>query len=272
MPFSFGHGVRPLHVWLLVGVPPLGNPLLAIFSTMLIAASVYLYNDLVDAPMDKLNKLKQDRPIANGRVKKNSALFLIILTGIGGLGISYLINFTTFLLLLSWFLLFFMYSTPSIRLKKMFIVKEIVTASGWPLTGLVGSYAITNSFSISAVFAGFIFGVFSFFALPALSDTFDAYEDGLFDIKTLGRALNWSRKIQLLGFGLLFVMTITPLTYARLGFSVILPIFVIAFSLILLRVAIFPIMGAFDVAMAMRTRKLTYLFIILTQIVVVISS
>lgn len=254
------------------GFPPVVPSLMVIGSVACIAAAVYLYNDLVDAEMDRLNTVKVKRPMAAGSVSESSAMVLIVGLGFVGLTLSFFVNLPTFLITLGWMVLFTIYSHPGIRLKKMFIVKELVCASGWPLCSLAGSFALTGTFSLPALFASLLLGTFSFLGMPALSDAFDEYEDGLYGVKTMARVLNWKRKVQLLGLAVLVMMTVTPLTYAQLGFSVILPISVVALSLMLLRLAISPIMDKFELQTALRARKLTYLYFILTQILIVISS
>lgn len=254
------------------GFPPVVPSLMIIGSIFCTAGAVYLYNDVVDAEMDGLNPVKKNRPMAAGKVKKSVTMAFIVVLAVLGLTLSYLINLPTFIIVAGWMTLFVIYSYPGIRLKKMFIVKEVVTSVGWPLCSMAGSYALTGEFFLPAVFAGMLLGTFTFLGLPALSDAFDEYEDGIYGVKSLARVLNWRRKVQLLGFAVLVMMIVTPLTYVQFGFSVILPISVVGLSLILLRWGIFPIMNQFELATALKARKLTYLYFIVTQVLIVISS
>jgi len=50
------------------GFPPITNTFLAVFSTLFITASVYIYNDYIDREMDRLNFLKKNRPLVTGEV------------------------------------------------------------------------------------------------------------------------------------------------------------------------------------------------------------
>ncbi len=254
------------------GSPPVIPSLMVIGSVFCTAGAVYLYNDVIDAKMDSLNPVKKNRPMASGAVKRSVIMTFIVILAALGLGLSYMINLSTFIIVGGWMALFTIYSYPGIRLKRLFIVKEVVTSAGWPLCSMAGSYALTGTFSLPPVFAGILLGTFTFLGLPALSDAFDEYEDGVYGVKSLARALDWRRKVQLLGVAVLVMMTVTPLTYARLGFSVILPISVVVLSLVLLRWGIFPIMNKFELATALKARKLTYLYFILTQVLIVISS
>ncbi|MGD0804264.1 MAG: UbiA family prenyltransferase [Candidatus Bathyarchaeia archaeon] len=282
-PLLFRSRIEPIFLWTWSaaiacmvagrGFPPLNIMLMTLTSTILVTASVYIYNDVVDADMDKLNVTKISRPLVNGSVSTSLAYIFICLTGLLGLGLAYLINLNTFLISLSWWILFFLYSYPPIRLKKKFLVKEITTSSGQIFNALIGSYAITNTLNITVVFAGLIFWLFTFLGLPAFADTLDQKEDELFKVKTLARVLSWRRKVQLMGIGVLLMMTVLPLTYSRLGLSVLLPIFLVVSSLVLLRWVIFPTMNTnYTTLTVLRTRKLVTIYLLIAQIVLIISS
>jgi 4-hydroxybenzoate polyprenyltransferase len=254
------------------GHPPIQVTALTLASILLVGSSTYIYNDLVDSEMDRISEVHKDRPIASGRVRKSDAWPTIIFSGTAGLWLSYLVGLPVFLLSLGWLTLFTFYSYPGIRLKKMFLVKELVVSSGWPIISLIGCYAVLGGVSWPAMFSGLLFGAFTFLGLPALSDSFDAYEDSVYGVRSLGRALSWRRKVQLLGLAALLMMTVTPLTYSRLGFSVILPIIVVASSLVMLRWAVLPIAGGFEVHVAQLSRRIIYVYFLVIQVVLVASS
>ncbi len=254
------------------GSPPLQATALTLFSILLVGSSTYIYNDLVDAEMDRISEVHKNRPIASGKVRKPDAWFTIIVSGAVGLGLSYMIGMPIFLLTLGWFILFTLYSHPRIRLKKIMFVKELVVSSGWPIISLVGSYAVLGTVSWPAMFSGLLFGAFTFLGLPALSDSFDAYEDGVYGVNSLGRVLSWRRKVQMLGLAALLMMTVTPLTYSQLGFSVIMPISVVALSLVMLRWAIFPIVNGFEVHAAQLSRRIIYVYFLVVQVIMIVSS
>jgi len=254
------------------GSPPIQATVLTLGAILLIGSSTYIYNDLVDAEMDSLSEVHRSRPMASGRIRKSDAWLTIFVSGAAGLGLAFLVSMPVFLLCLGWLMLFAVYSHPGIRLKKMFLVKELVVSSGWPIISLIGGYAVTGGVSMPAMFSGLLFGAFTFLGLPALSDTFDAYEDGVYGVKSLGRVLSWRRKVQMLGLAALLMMTVTPLTYSQLGFSVILPILVVALSLIMLRWAVFPIINSFEVHSAQLSRRIIYVYFLVIQVIVIASS
>ena len=253
------------------GAPPLVPTFTAIGSTLFLTASAYIYNDLCDAEMDRLNPDKKSRPLASGEVSESFAYRFIAVTGIIGLGIGLTLNRVAFIFSLTYYVLFMLYSWPGVRFKKMFIVKEIVTCLAWPLLALVGVYAVTGSFSLPGIFAGVMMGIFSFLGLPALSDSLDEEEDTMFEVNSLARALSWKRRIQFLGAAILIMMVVTTLTYAQLGFNTLLPITIVGSSLILLRFVI-PIYGGFERENVQKVRTVTYLYVIMSQIFIVLGS
>ncbi|MCX6649783.1 MAG: UbiA family prenyltransferase [Candidatus Bathyarchaeota archaeon] len=254
------------------GSPPLQVTVLTLASILLVGTSTYIYNDLIDSDMDSISEVHKNRPIASSRVRKSDAWPTIIISGAVGLGLSYLVSLPVFLLCLGWLILFTVYSHPRIRLKKMFLIKELVVSSGWPIISIIGSYAVLGSLSLPALFSGLLFGAFTFLGLPALSDSFDAFEDGVYGVKSLGRVLSWRRKVQMLGLAALLMMTVTPLTYSQLGFSVILPIVAVTLSLVMLRWAVLPITNGFEVHVAQFSRKIIYIYFLIIQVVLVVSS
>ena len=262
------------------GFPPLKPTLMSIVSILFIALSVYLYNDVIDREMDSYSPMKKSRPLAANLVKVEDALKLIYVSGFIGLTISLFINVYTFILCLIYLFLFAIYSYPKIRLKKKLILKEASLSMGWPLCSLIGSYAVTGKFYLPALYAGTLFGIFTFFVNPATNESMDVEEDRKFGVQSLGVVLNWKRKLQFLIFGFLFVMTITPLTYVQFGFNMILPIVIVGASLIFLRYA-FSIVTRVEKSTLThelsqieirKAKRLMGAFLILFQILMVLGS
>lgn len=254
------------------GFPPLQSTILVILATILVTISVYTYNDIIDAEMDKMNKLKVNKPLVKGVVSPTLAKIVVILSAVSGLSLSYFVSLQTFVICFTWFVIFFLYSYPQVRFKKVFIVKEVTSSSGQIFTALMGGYSVSSAFNPGIIFAGIAFWVFTFLGVPAFADTLDAKEDQAYGMKTLGAVLSWKRKIQLMGVGCLFMMTITPLTYIQLGFSVLLPITTIILSLIVLRWGVYPAMNQYSDMIAIRGRRLFTAYLLITQIVFILSS
>jgi decaprenyl-phosphate phosphoribosyltransferase len=105
----------------------------------LITSAVYILNDIIDAPKDKLHPLKKNRPIAAGRLPIPLALFTVVVLTTTGLWFSIGISFFFFLLCLTYFLLHFAYS---LWLKHITILDVMAIASGFILRVYAGAVAI----------------------------------------------------------------------------------------------------------------------------------
>ena len=255
------------------GFPPLGTTLMTVISGSAIAMAVYIYNDYTDADMDKLNPLKVKRSaLAAGTVSKNSALGVIAILAIAGLDLAFLINLQTFIFASLFFILFIAYSHPRIRLKKIFLLKEIVTTGGLPIFALMAGYAINGTYSLLAVFTSLLFGLFGALMLPVIGDTLDEKEDKIYEVKSLARALSWRRRVQLMGVAMLVMMTVTPLTYTQFGLNVIFPISVVALSMLVLRWGIYPLRTQENAIMITKARKIVFAYYIVAEITLVLST
>lgn len=253
------------------GFPPLLPTLTAVLSTAFVTISAYIYNDYVDREMDELNPVKKFRPIVSGAVSHEFTRKFIIITGLIGLGLALSLSVLTLLCSLTYYGLFTIYSMPGIRLKKMFLIKEIVIGLGFPLCGLIGSVALSNTIYLPSMFVGVVFGIFLFLIEPGINGVFDVNEDEIYGVKTLARALSWRNQVQMLGLAVLFLMTITPLTYMRFGFSTILPIAVVALGLVTLS-NIFPLFESYEMTKVLKFKKILKIYFFTIQLLIIISS
>nr|WP_257875461.1 UbiA family prenyltransferase [Helicobacter sp. 12S02232-10] len=102
LPVFFGFKLFDLHIFL--------NSFIAFVCFCLCASAVYIFNDIVDAPKDKIHPTKRNRPIASGKISvgfASSIAFVLLFLGGGGDNISsryssvflhsFLCNFKSFL-------------------------------------------------------------------------------------------------------------------------------------------------------------------------------
>ena len=253
------------------GFPPITNTFLAVFSTLFITASVYIYNDYIDIEMDRLNFLKKNRPLVTGEVPVGFAARFVAVTAVLGLGLAYLINLNAFIWSLVYFVLFFVYSYPVIRLKKMYVVKELVITSVMPLSSVIGSYAVLGVFSFPIFYAGMTMAVFFFFMLPALNESFDVDEDKLYGVRTLAQTLSWRFRTNMIVLGVALLIVMTSAATVWFGFSVALPLVTLAASVLLLRV-LATIWESFDRDVAYSTRIKFQLYFFAIQIMFVLGN
>jgi len=243
------------------GFPPILPTLYAMGASGLISLAVYLYNDVIDREMDLAspNVSKKERPLASGVVPVSHAMRLIYICATLGLALCLMINITSFLLGLTFFVLFSLYSFPSIRLKSKYVVKSLVTSTGPSWTMTIGGYAASGVFATQLMFAAVLQAAFMFFVLPALADSFDLEEDKAFGMKTMAMTLSWTQKVHLMFVALAIVFTASLAGFAYLGFNYVLPITVTAFSVFLVK-EVASLYKGYDESKTRRVRKIAYAY------------
>jgi len=253
------------------GFPPLGPTFMAFLSVFFTAASTYIYNDYTDAEMDQLNNVKKNRPMVTGEVSMEFSRWFIAITAVAGLGTSFMINRLAFLSNLAFFTLFFIYSMPSIRIKKMFVLKEMSISSAFILCSMVGAAAISGTFHLQSIYVSLLLAAFSFFGQPGLNDQFDVLEDELYGVRTMAVAFSWDTKVKMLMVSVMVPALTAPLTYNLLGFTSLLPLSAIALTVGMLWF-ILKLRGEYVESAARRTRKLLYAYFFLLQLVLIASA
>jgi 4-hydroxybenzoate polyprenyltransferase len=253
------------------GFPPLIPTLKSIVAMIFISLSVYIYNDINDRELDKINPFKKTRPLPAGKVPIKHAKILVVISSLIGLSVAFSINFYCFIFSLVYFILYSIYSYPKIHLKKRYIIKESVVTSGFILTSLVGSYAVVGMFAKNAFFASLINSFLSFAFQPVITDTSDIEVDRIQGVKTIAMVLSWKRKMQLLITSVLIIMTITPLTYVQFGFNMMFPIYIVAGSLMFLSY-MFPMINKFEQIKTLKTRKVAFIYYTFLQFFAILGS
>ena len=253
------------------GHPPFIPAVLSIAAMVFISLSVYIYNDIIEAETDKLNPVKRHRPLPSGRVSRKDAMNLVYISGGCGLIMVFFANVTSFLFALLYFITLIAYSHPKIRIKNKFPLKELVLASCFPLTSLIGMYAASNSFAVHAFFAGVLVAVLVYSLEPVITDSIDIEEDTLTGVKTLASVLTWKQRTRLFVTGVVIVMVTIPLVYRALGFNVILPLVAVVGGLLFLGYAV-PVMRTFEVAATIKARNASHVYFILLQVSFIVGS
>lgn len=116
-----------------------GLSLLAVFIFSIMTSSIYLINDIVDLPRDKMHPVKRKRPIASGKLPIPVALFIAILGIFFSLSLSFSLGFFFFVTLLAYFILQIAYT---FALKNVIILDVMVIASGFILRVYAGAFAL----------------------------------------------------------------------------------------------------------------------------------
>lgn len=106
----------------------------------MITGCAYMINDLVDLEKDKLHPVKSRRPLASGKLKKDTAVKIIVLVCLASLFFAFYINVFFGVVVLAYFLLNVGYS---IYLKNIVIIDVLSIAAGFVLRVLGGAAIIS---------------------------------------------------------------------------------------------------------------------------------
>jgi 4-hydroxybenzoate polyprenyltransferase len=117
----------------------------AFINFCLIASSIYIFNDIIDAPKDRLHPFKKKRPIASGKLSPSFAAFLGLSLLVIGLGSSFLLSARFFLAAAAYVLLQLLYT---FYLKHVIILDVIAIAAGFLLRIYAGVWVIGTHLSI----------------------------------------------------------------------------------------------------------------------------
>jgi 4-hydroxybenzoate polyprenyltransferase len=255
------------------GFPSILPTILAIISSLFITISAYVYNDIIDLEMDKESKSsnKIDRALVTGKVTVETAKTIVIISSVIGIAISWFINITVFIITMIWYGLFMLYSFPAVRLKKMFIMKTLITSFGPAAAMLIGTSSIMGGIYGLGLFMSFVEWLFIFTILPGLSDTFDLEEDRKYGLKTLAMVLSWKAKIRLTIFGTFFVMFMSVLAHYWYSLHVIFPMFCIVSGFYFIR-QILTVYNKFEAEKVWRVRRIGFTFWYLNLFFVILST
>jgi 4-hydroxybenzoate polyprenyltransferase len=111
----------------------------AAFLFCLISSSVYLLNDVLDAPEDRKHPLKRLRPIASGRLSVGAASAAAIALALLALSGSWLLDHKFFIIIAAYGLMSAMYS---LTLKRVALLDVFVISAGFVLRVVGGGVII----------------------------------------------------------------------------------------------------------------------------------
>lgn len=111
----------------------------------LISSTAYIFNDILDAKLDKIHPLKRSRPIAAGKLPIKLALLEAIVLAILALFLSANINSIFFLIVFSYLVMQILYS---LGLKKVPTLDILIIASGFIMRVYAGAFVINAHLSV----------------------------------------------------------------------------------------------------------------------------
>lgn len=134
--------------------------ILGFFAFSFICSIVYIINDIVDAPKDRLHEEKKNRPIASGKIKVRNAIIFAIFLAVCVICIcAYLlknISYNILICLLVYLILNLLYS---FKLKNYPIIDVTIVASGFLIRtiygGVLANIQISNWLYLTVLSAAF---------------------------------------------------------------------------------------------------------------------
>jgi geranylgeranylglycerol-phosphate geranylgeranyltransferase len=206
-------------ITLLLGSQGSVDPLIfgsAVVASYFLALATYVYNDMTDLEVDKINKLS--RPAVAGKATKRELLVLVSIMFGNALLLTLSINVYAALVAVIFSALGIAYSHPRSNLKEKFLLKTLVTAVGAGLSSLLGGVA--TEVSLPVIYATSMFFAF-FFILGPLGDIGDLRGDRAVGRRTFPIVIGARGTAMIMIFIPILIIGATILTYEGMNMSLL---------------------------------------------------
>ncbi len=109
------------------------------------ASATYIFNDIIDAPKDRVHPIKKNRPIAKGTLPVPIAILEAIMLAIISLALAKSLSYLLFIIILSYLLIQVAYS---LILKNVAIIDILIIATGFVIRVYAGAFVIDAHLSV----------------------------------------------------------------------------------------------------------------------------
>lgn len=220
--------------------------LLKVFCAMTgTALGVYFYNDILDYEQDIAGKefgsfSPSSRPLSRGLVSRKMMGAFAVLMAVSGLASAALINLDVLIIQFAFLVLGFIYSTEPIRLKKIFLMKQVTVAIGGVIACLSAGLAV-GTITVQLLYLTGLYVLFTVGINP-LGDLKDMDSDRAGGVKTI--PIVWGPRFTIR----LALATVTAsavstwVGFLGLGFNIALPI-IGTMVLVALAYVTYPLLG-----------------------------
>ncbi len=190
------------------GSPNLSVAVPVALAIYFVAMAAYMYNDVTDISIDKLNSYK--RPLVSGNANKREVLTLVMILNAIALILVYSTSIYATLAVLSFIFLGIIYSHPKTSLKEKFPHKTIATATAGALASLTGGLAAGNMlpYVVYAALVSFAF----LFTMGPIADISDLKGDRAAGRRTFPLIVGVNKTLILMILAMLAIMTSTVLS------------------------------------------------------------
>jgi geranylgeranylglycerol-phosphate geranylgeranyltransferase len=157
------------------------NLIYAIIASILLISGYNSFNAVIDKDIDKINK--PDRPLPQGKLTTNQAIYLATLFFVLSLLLGYIINYEFFVIMLAGAILSILYSLPAVNLKKRFLIGTITANSIYTIIMPTAGWAVNiySNVPIYLIIFLFLFGLGS----AILKDFEDIVGDTKHHVRTI---------------------------------------------------------------------------------------
>ena len=209
------------------GLPPIFEAFRLLVAVTFAGYGIYFFNDLCDLKDDLKNfelgnPSQANRPLLRGTVSEGDLIKFTCIASLIGLVSALSINVSVFFAITLYLVLGFLYSQEPIRLKRRFVSKQLINASGHALTVLSGALVL------GVITAPIIFLIAINFAISMgvnpLMDLRDLRGDKAMGLKTIPVVLGPRVAVNFALATVISILAASVVGYARLGFNLTLPI------------------------------------------------
>ncbi|MGB6463395.1 MAG: UbiA family prenyltransferase [Nitrosotalea sp.] len=197
-------------------VPDFSIPIRLVASTYLVALATYLYNDITDYQIDKINNRRSAHELDS--IKHRITICYTIAFFVIATVLAFSINIATGSASLIFSGLAIAYSNPRIQLKNMFVIKTAVTGSGAFITSMMGCLA-SGTFSYLGIIASLIPFLF-YFILGPLGDISDLKGDSKAGRRTFPIVLGIKRTLIITVSAIFIIASLFFISNMYLGISI----------------------------------------------------
>jgi 4-hydroxybenzoate polyprenyltransferase len=188
---------------------------LAVVDFSLATSAIYIFNDIIDAPHDRLHPFKKKRPIASGALPVSTASIIAVSLLVLSLIFSFILSQRFFLAVIAYILLQTMYMS---YLKHVIILDVLTIASGFLLRIYAGVWVIGTHVSIWFLLCMVSFALFIAVGKRRAEATLLSGYNNAQDIKKVRPTLGHYPESLLQSYTTMFA-TATWLTYALFAFN-----------------------------------------------------
>jgi len=163
-------------------VPQWTPALLTALAAFLICAAGNVLNDLVDIPIDRINR--PDRVLVRGLFSRQAVLLAVVILNLGAVGVALLVNSLVALTVSGSGILLLLYN---LRFKRMLLTGNLAVALLAGLTFLVGGMAIDSklAFTLPGPLVPAVFAFVLHMVREIVKDVYDLEGDRAAGLRTL---------------------------------------------------------------------------------------